>query len=81
MLSCKEVATQASEYLDSNMNARVRWQMRLHLMMCSNCRRFIRHLKLTQTVAQHAAEDDMKEMNSEKIYQQVMDRINAKKNG
>lgn len=78
MLSCKEVATQASEYLDSNMTARLRWQMRLHLMMCSHCRRFIRHIKLTQTIAQNAAEDDMKEVNSEKIYRQVMERVNAK---
>lgn len=49
MLSCKQVASIASDYLDNN--TPLKWQVRLHLMMCSNCRRFIRHLKITQEVS------------------------------
>ncbi len=48
MLSCKQVATVASDYLDKN--TPLKWQIRLHLLMCANCRRFVRHLKITQQV-------------------------------
>ena len=54
MLSCKQVATLASDYLDNNSldnNTPLKWQVRLHLMMCANCRRFIRHLKITRQVS------------------------------
>lgn len=54
MLSCKQVATIASDYLDNNSlgnNTQLKWQIRLHLMMCANCRRFIRHLKITRQVS------------------------------
>ncbi len=51
MLSCKQVATLASEYIDGNTDTRLNWKIRMHLMMCSHCRRFIRHLKITNTVA------------------------------
>jgi hypothetical protein len=49
MLSCKQVATIASDYLDNN--TPLKWQIRLHLLMCANCRRFVRHLKITQQVS------------------------------
>lgn len=54
MLNCKQVATIASDYLDNNYpdnNTTLKWQIRLHLLMCANCRRFVRHLKITQQVS------------------------------
>ena len=54
MLSCKQVATVASDYLDNNnldINTPLKWQIRLHLLMCANCRRFVRHLKITRQVS------------------------------
>jgi hypothetical protein len=49
MLNCKQVATLASDYLDND--TPLKWQIRLHLLMCENCRRFIRHLKITKEVS------------------------------
>jgi hypothetical protein len=49
MLSCKQVANLASEYLDNN--TPLKWQIRLHLMMCANCRRFVKHLDITRKVS------------------------------
>lgn len=50
MLSCKQVAAIASDYLDNS--SPLKWQIRLHLLMCANCRRFVRHLKTTQQVGE-----------------------------
>jgi len=49
MLNCKQVATLASDYLDND--TPLKWKIRLHLLMCANCRRFIRHLKITKEVS------------------------------
>jgi predicted anti-sigma-YlaC factor YlaD len=51
MLSCKQVATLASEYLDQQTDTGLNWKIRMHLLMCSHCRRFIRHLKITNKVS------------------------------
>lgn len=51
MLNCKQVAQRASDYLDRESGTMLTWQMRIHLMMCANCRRFIRHLRIAKTVA------------------------------
>lgn len=51
MLNCKQVATQASDYLDNHVEGKLRWNMRIHLLMCRHCRRFLRHLRITRDVA------------------------------
>lgn len=47
MLSCKEVHDDASAYLDGDLSASRKMLIRMHVMMCSRCRRFIRQLRLT----------------------------------
>lgn len=47
MLSCREVTERASRYLDRELSWRERLQMRLHLMMCRYCTRFVDQLKAT----------------------------------
>lgn len=74
MLSCKQVATLASQYLDKETNTSLTWKIRLHLMMCANCRRFIRHLKITQTVCKEAPISDPT-TDTEKIWQELQQKI------
>ncbi|MFZ6046896.1 zf-HC2 domain-containing protein [Pseudomonas sp. CR3202] len=50
MLSCKELVARSSDLLDGEMSFRERIAMRRHLMLCRNCRRFIKQMKLTQAV-------------------------------
>lgn len=47
MDKCEKVAEQASDYLDQNMSFSKRLKMRLHLLMCSHCRNFVRQFELT----------------------------------
>jgi hypothetical protein len=51
LLTCQEVATLASDYLEKNTDGKLRLRIRVHLMMCANCRRFVKHLRLTTAVA------------------------------
>ena len=41
MMSCKEAAHLASDYLERELPPLRRWSLRLHLFMCVDCRRFV----------------------------------------
>ena len=73
MLNCKQVATLASDYLDND--TPLKWQIRLHLLMCSNCRRFIRHLKITKEVGARMVINEPTE-NAEIMWKNLQARIN-----
>jgi predicted anti-sigma-YlaC factor YlaD len=56
VLTCKQVATLASDYLDNQADGKLTLKIRVHLMMCANCRRFVKHLRLTKTVVPQFAQ-------------------------
>ncbi len=72
MLSCKQVATIASDYLDNS--TPLKWQIRLHLLMCANCRRFVRHLKITRQVSTQMVADKPAE-DVDVIWKKVQQRV------
>ncbi|HEY0891786.1 MAG TPA: hypothetical protein VGE32_01945 [Cellvibrio sp.] len=72
MLSCKQVATVASDYLDKN--TPLKWQIRLHLLMCANCRRFVRHLKITQQVGANITLNESAE-DAEAVWKNLQARL------
>ena len=72
MLSCKQVAAIASDYLDNS--SPLKWQMRLHLLMCANCRRFVRHLKITQQFSTRMTTNDAVQ-DAEVVWKNLQARI------
>ena len=57
MLSCKKVAQLASESLDRSLTLQEKLSMRLHLLACKLCSRYVRQLKFLKHVCAHADED------------------------
>jgi len=54
MLNCKTLAQHhASDYLDQQLPIRQHLGVRVHLMLCKNCRRFIDQLRLVRNVLRH----------------------------
>ena len=47
MLKCKDIAHQASHYIDPSLPWYRKTAWYLHLAMCNNCRRFVKQFKLT----------------------------------
>ena len=47
MFSCKDVHDKASHYLDEDMGLLARIGILMHLLMCGQCRLFVKQLKLT----------------------------------
>lgn len=53
MLSCKALAQQhASAHIDGELQGRLRWSVRLHLVLCGHCRRFVRQLRVVRNLLQ-----------------------------
>lgn len=50
MLSCKALVARSSEFLDGELGLRPRLSVRMHLVMCRHCRRFIKQMRLSQAV-------------------------------
>lgn len=50
MLSCKELVENSSDYLNKRLSLNKGLEVRLHLTLCVNCRRFIKQMKVSQAV-------------------------------
>ncbi len=48
MLTCREVAARATDYMEGPLPLRQRLQIAMHLLICAFCRRYVRQLALTQ---------------------------------
>jgi len=59
MLKCRDVAEQASEYIDRELSWRGYLAVRLHLLMCRVCREYVRQLALVTRALRHLPADDV----------------------
>jgi anti-sigma factor ChrR (cupin superfamily) len=50
MLSCRDVVTLATDYAEGRLSWQSRIQMRLHLLMCAFCRRYLKQMDLTKSL-------------------------------
>jgi len=54
MLTCRDAAALAGDYLDGRLGRYRTARMRLHEAICPNCRRYIRQLRRAAALAAHA---------------------------
>jgi len=47
MLKCRDMLELGTAYLDDGLNRPELWAVRMHLLICPNCRAYIQKLKLT----------------------------------
>jgi hypothetical protein len=73
MLSCKDVTDHSDEFLDNSLGLRQQLAVRLHLLICLHCRRYLRQLK-----ALVRAVPFMHRAASEREVEQVMTQIRTK---
>lgn len=74
LLTCQQVATLASDYLDQQADGTLSFKIRVHLMMCANCRRFVKHLRLTKAVVPQFIDNNHHEVDAEAILKKIKER-------
>ncbi len=77
MLSCKDVAHLASDYLDKNTSNKLNWKIRLHLIACGCCRKFMGHLSITQKIAPQLIRKSKQQVDADIILQRIKDQTNT----
>ena len=45
MLKCSEISHLASDFLDNNLDWKTYLSVKMHILICVHCRRFVRHLR------------------------------------
>jgi hypothetical protein len=74
LLTCQQVATLASDYLDKHTDGKLGLNIRLHLMVCANCRRFVKHLQLTTKVAPHFVYKNSEAVDAEGVLKRIKEK-------
>ncbi len=77
MPSCKDVSGDMSRAMDERLPVRKRLAIRLHVAMCSFCRRYEEQIRLLRSGAEAYAEPDRNET-EEKLSSSARDRIRGK---
>jgi anti-sigma factor RsiW len=62
MLTCQQHVAQTSDYLDGRLSFRQRLMVRHHLLICPNCRRFLRQMRLMQATLRLMPEPPVADM-------------------
>jgi len=76
MLTCKDITTDAHALLDGELSLWRRVHIRIHLMICQHCRRFVRQLGLTvDTLSNLDALDEKKFEPTESEIDTVVERL------
>lgn len=58
MLSCRDIAKQASDHIDKKLTFRQSLSYGFHLLLCGYCRKFVRHLRTTINFSQQLSGHD-----------------------
>lgn len=57
MLTCRDVHSLGSDYLDGRLSRRERWAVQIHLPLCRDCRRYLHQIRQTARLAQESFRD------------------------
>ncbi|MBT4520241.1 MAG: zf-HC2 domain-containing protein [Halieaceae bacterium] len=73
MLKCSEVVEQASDFVDENLPWYSSLRIKMHLLMCVHCRRFLRHFSATIDLAEPAGRRQATATEIERVMKHIDD--------
>ncbi len=79
--NCKEIAELASENIDTPIKGSLWLKMKLHLMMCTVCRRYKKQMEIThETICElkHAESEEVKERIHKNVEANYKESIQSK---
>jgi len=84
MLMCRDLAEVASDYIDGELNGRQNLSVKMHLMMCKDCRTFIGNLRASSNLlSAHSsgrADEEFLRRIDERVAKALEDRKSGKGN-
>lgn len=84
MLMCRDLAEIASDYIDGELNGLQNLSVKMHLMMCKDCRTFIGNLRASSNLlSAHSsgrADEEFLRRIDERVAEALEDRKSGKRN-
>lgn len=78
MLSCRDIAKQASDHIDKKLTLRQSLSYALHMLLCGYCRKFVGNLRTTIDLGhQLSGHDVLSEQEAERIAQFTLEKVTA----
>lgn len=81
MLMCRDLARIASDYIDNELGTAQKLSVKMHLMMCRDCRSFIGNLRASIDLMGAHSSQRVDENLLRKIDQRVTESLNARASG
>lgn len=72
MPNCRDITNQASDYLDGHLTLRQRLAFAWHLLLCGQCREFLRQLRLALAVYQRMPQQEITAQEAEAVVGKVL---------
>lgn len=79
MLMCKDLAVIASDYIDGELPAFQKMSVKMHLMMCKDCRTFIGNLRASTDLISASTSEKLQENLIRKIDERVREALMTRK--
>jgi len=76
---CRDLAEIASDYIDGELNGRKNLSVKVHLMMCKDCRTFISNLRASSQLLSAYSSGRADEEFLHRIDERVAEALNARK--
>lgn len=80
MLMCKDLAVIASDYIDGELPVFQKMSVRMHLMMCKDCRTFIGNLRASSNLLSAHSSGKADEEFLRRIDERVAEALSVRKN-
>ncbi|WP_417530742.1 zf-HC2 domain-containing protein [Marinobacter lipolyticus] len=81
MLMCRDLALIASDYIDGELNTAGKLSVKMHLMMCGNCRSFIGNLRASTELLKAHTSGTVDEEFVRHVDERVAAALDAKERG
>ena len=79
MLSCRDIAKQASDHIDKKLTLRQSVSYGFHLLLCGYCRKFVGHLRTTIELShQLSGQDQLSDDEAASIATKALERAEPK---
>lgn len=73
MLSCKDVNKNSDQYIDQELSLRQRINIKMHLLMCVHCRRYLKQMAATVNSLRTLPQDDCSDQQTEALLDRLLD--------
>lgn len=78
MLMCRDLAEIASDYIDGELKSRQNLSVKIHLMLCRNCRTFIGSLRVSNKLLSAHASGVADDKFLERVEKRVTEALRAR---